>query len=201
MIFQHTFEKVLDGSKTQTRRLVKSGDYAANKIGIYIPDVNAHNKEFGFLWDLNNPYRTSNYGTCIVSEGGRCKWQIGCDYAVQPARGKAAVARIRVTNIRQEDVRLISVEDAKAEGFKDPLQFLETWVSMHDGAVGFFKPSDHKEELAGIDLDTPDDCYRQWLGRKLNWQDQTAEQVMTNIYGRQTDKYMAWALAFELVTS
>lgn len=39
--------------------------------------------------------------------------------------------RVRITNIRRQDVRRISDEDVKAEGFSTPLDFLSTWCQMH----------------------------------------------------------------------
>jgi len=51
---------------------------------------------------------------------------------VQPERGRKAVGRIRLSNIRLEDVRTISLADAQAEGFADVAGFLEVWRLMHD---------------------------------------------------------------------
>lgn len=40
--------------------------------------------------------------------------------------------QIRVTKIRVEDVRNISDEDVKAEGFDSYAEFMETWCGIHD---------------------------------------------------------------------
>lgn len=101
MIFAHTLEKVLNGTKTQTRRLVKAGE------------------------------QLTADGVCIRTARGRRLYQVGKTYAVQPARGKRAVARIRVTRLRCEDVGDISAEDAHAEGFASPCAFLEAWRAIH----------------------------------------------------------------------
>ncbi len=80
-------DRVLDGSKTQTRRLIKPGEVA--RI---------------------HPRR-------VVDLNGRTKWQVGRTYAVQPGRGKRAVGRIRITRIRTERLQDIRPEDVVAEGF------------------------------------------------------------------------------------
>lgn len=116
MIFAHTLEQVLDGTKTQTRRLVKPGD-----ILFYEPDS-----------VIRNP-----------GVNQRVIYEVGKDYAVCPGRGKSQVARIRVLDLKHEDVRSISAEDAKAEGWwynpirqeymADPvLWYLRLWASMYD---------------------------------------------------------------------
>ena len=130
MIFQHTWEKVLSGEKTQTRRIVKPGDgfttpLSVGVVGRYRGHVittipNYAKPSPGF----NNIYSVCN--------GKRTVYQVGKDYAVQPGRGKPAVARIEIVNIRREHVRRISREDAKAEGFVNQYDFFYTWVAMHD---------------------------------------------------------------------
>ena len=107
MIFQHTWQQVLDGSKTHLRRLVKPGDRLFDdtiSLGIspdhplYIPTrVGAwmkHPKEFPF----------------------RLKYECGRTYAVQPGRTEKGIARIRITGIRRERVQDITEEQAIAEG-------------------------------------------------------------------------------------
>ena len=109
MIFQHTWEKVLSGKKTQTRRIMKSGSAMICREGEIQEAYN------GFL-----PI-------------GRPAWVVGKTYAIQPERGQKAVARIQILSIRQEDVREISEEDVFAEGFfYDTPGFLMTWTKMHD---------------------------------------------------------------------
>lgn len=108
MIFQFTWEKVLSGEKTQTRRLSThhSGSYADG------------------AW-------FAVYNTLT----GYPVWQVGRDYAVCPGHGKAQVARIEIVQIREEDVRNISDADVKAEGFADKFSFMRVWVSMHDKEI------------------------------------------------------------------
>jgi hypothetical protein len=78
MIFQHTWQQVLDGSKTQTRRLVKPGEIGVRKGNyIYEGDVLLHI----LTDDKTVPLE-------YVVANNRVKWQVGHTYAVQPGRGK-----------------------------------------------------------------------------------------------------------------
>lgn len=104
MIFQHTLPQVLSGEKTQTRRLVSPQHEA-----VVDPD-----------------------GEIVtVKANGRAKWVVGRTYAVQPGRTLPQVARIRVTHIKQELVTAISAEDALAEGYPTPAEFLQSWQKIH----------------------------------------------------------------------
>jgi hypothetical protein len=120
MIFQYTWEKVLAGQKTQTRRIKKPGET---------------------LWHRND-------GADFVTDGnGRKKWQVGKTYAVQPGRGKPGIGRIRITAILEERVQDITREDAVAEGCAawppsedlngliiGPVgDFMALWNSIHSG--------------------------------------------------------------------
>lgn len=103
MIFAHTLDHVLAGTKVQTRRLVKPNEVLLN--------------------DANMPSR--------VVAGNRTVYQVGKTYAVQPQRGKKSVARILLTNICCEQVNQISEIDAVAEGFANKEAFLDTWQKIH----------------------------------------------------------------------
>ena len=104
MIFQHSWKAVLDGTKTQTRRLCKPGDFARNFWGTALGD----DLRIGMSGDNNRIGR--------VFSQSRLKWQVLETYAVQPGRGQKAITRIRITGIRQERLQDISEEDAVAEG-------------------------------------------------------------------------------------
>ena len=85
--------KVLNGEKTQTRRLFREGDYtwlAPGSAGARITEV----------CDRNH----------------RVKWQVGRSYAVQPGRGKKAIGRFKLLAIRRELLQNISDDDARQEG-------------------------------------------------------------------------------------
>lgn len=101
MIFQHTYEKVLNGTKTETRRLVKSGEY--------------------MLWHKHTVYTLS----------GRIKWQVGNTYAIQPGRGQKAVGYIIIQHIYRQHVQDIMDSQARAEGVADRAEFEALWRTIH----------------------------------------------------------------------
>lgn len=104
MIFQHTLTDILLQNKTQTRRIVK-----ANETAI----------------------RTRYNQIESVLHNDRIKWRVGQTYAVQPGRGKAEVARIRLIRINSQFITRISTADAIAEGFESRQDFLQTWQKIH----------------------------------------------------------------------
>jgi hypothetical protein len=104
VIYQYTWAKVITRQKTQTRRIIKPNESAIR--GRY------------------------NKITSVMS-GGRTKWRVGGSYAVQTGRGKAQVARVRLTRIRSERLSRIGQADAQAEGFASRQAFLQTWDTIH----------------------------------------------------------------------
>jgi hypothetical protein len=103
MIFQHTLEQVLNQQKSQTRRVIKPGEYAVR----------------------------TRYNKILAVHNGRTKWEVGRTYAVQPKRGSSSVARIQITQINSAIITRIRTEDAIAEGFLDRQEFLRTWQNIH----------------------------------------------------------------------
>jgi hypothetical protein len=168
VIFQHTFEAVLSGKKTQTRRIAA-------------PEPNGESCA-GFEM-ISYPM-----GIKAVVRGSRddmkwnVKWQVNKDYAVCPGRGKSQVARIRLTDIRREDVRCISEQDAVAEALYSPFEFLEVWTHMHD------KPAWNAQN--NTDFSDGDESGR--ISHSAAW--------MSWLKGtRPAERYQAWVLTFELV--
>ena len=116
MIFKGTWEKVLDGTKTQTRRPIKAGEL--------------------FYKNQRPPF--------VQSPGGLWKYVVNNTYAIQPGRGKKSLGRIRLEKIRLEHVQNISCKDMIAEGLstnlretdasKDLLrQWENLWNSLYKG--------------------------------------------------------------------
>ena len=134
MIFQHTWEKVLNGEKTQTRRIVKPGDE-------FFPEE---------LGDVASVMHRDYSAYRLVYEVGKI-------YAVQPGRGKPAVARIQITDIRREDVRNISNDDVRAEGYRHVRDFLHVWASMHDSTLERGTWGEHKL------MERPAKRYQAWV--------------------------------------
>lgn len=171
MQFAKTWEKVLSGEKTQTRRLVKLGDKLIELDGLMV----VTRKTWSYVSEWEPPYR---------DQIDRAFFVCGNDYAVQPGRGKAAVGRIRITGIRREDVRNISETDAIAEGFVDRISFLETWVNMHDRSRGFYKDGY---------------LYHQWRGRARGWEVGDQQSIIDALRDRMLIRYDAWVLNFEVL--
>ena len=95
MIFKDELcQRVLYGTKTQTRRLVKNNEYTWFMPESIIVEV----------CDSNN----------------RLKWRVGNNYAVQPGRGRKAVGRIKIIKIQREQLQDISEGDCHAEGVLVP---------------------------------------------------------------------------------
>lgn len=89
MIFKDELcQAVLDGNKTQTRRLVR----------------------------VEERYISNGAIPATVYAWHKIKWQVGRTYAIQPGRGKKAVGRFRLTEIRQERLQDIDEAGAIAEG-------------------------------------------------------------------------------------
>ena len=120
MIFKQ-WRQVLDGTKTQTRRPVKASQ-ESNRWDIETDVINEV-----IQWLDNGKEYPANMRSIYV---------VGRTYAVQPGRGKKSVGRIRVTKIRRERLREISVEDAKAEGANSAppfgMDYIPGWQSLGD---------------------------------------------------------------------
>lgn len=204
MLFQHTWRKVLTGEKSQTRRLVKPDQMMFDRslpTAVFMATGRSRivyevGKTYAVQPSRTHPamiYHPEHpcYGIDIIHPG---------DDHYQMAksgewnyRGQGYIqARIRIADIRREDVRGISYEDACAEGFKHPDGiadtiyggFLHTWCKMHDKqAVWEFDPqrvdywinTGKRRELVGFD---------------------TVKDVIAN---RPAKFYEAWVLTFELV--
>lgn len=65
---------------------------------------------------------------------GDCALHVGRDYAVCPGRGKKAIGRIRIIDVRLEELgRIMEDGEAQREGFGHPREFADVWTAMHNG--------------------------------------------------------------------
>ena len=106
MTFQHSWQKVVSGQKTQTRRLAQDEDK---------------------LWNVHLDERDMEE---VLWRGDRPKWRTDRSYAVQPGRGKKAIARIILLDIRNGHLGYISGEEARAEGFSSLEEFIAGWKKI-----------------------------------------------------------------------
>lgn len=67
---------------------------------------------------------------------GERRWEEGHIYAVQPGRGEAAVASIRVVAVQEVPVVPISLADVRAEGFRSRDEFYARWRALHGAYPG-----------------------------------------------------------------
>lgn len=171
-------EQIVLGNKTQTRRPIKLGEHQHTQI-----------KPFGVY---QNKREKVIIGRDYAVQPGRGQagilWHpetqatitVDAHKLVMERMGAALVnfvpLRIRVLDIRSEDVRHISHADALAEGFchAPKLEFLWTWCSFYDYPM--------YEELLVTEYDpnSPDHC-------PLFLRD------------RADEKYQAWVYSFEVV--
>lgn len=60
-----------------------------------------------------------------------CRYKAGRTYAVQPGRGKKAVARILIRSVTAQAMCDMSDDDVRAEGFRTRDEFVSKWLSMY----------------------------------------------------------------------
>ncbi len=66
-----------------------------------------------------------------VKPGQPCRYVPGRTYAVQPGRGRSQVFRIRVIDVRQEQLGQIDGVTARREGFSTGNAFLDYWRGLY----------------------------------------------------------------------
>lgn len=115
MIFHGTWQMVLNGPKTQTRRLVKEGErFVPGGCSFDGMVVKSSKKSFAAI----------------------LKWEVGRTYAIQPGRGEKAIGRFLLTRIRRESLRSISFDDACAEIGRSNRSF--AWYGTEKGPQELF---------------------------------------------------------------
>jgi hypothetical protein len=108
MQFNETWQQVVAGKKSETRRPVKA-------------------------WEVlhDEKVSTARVGTHMTVYG-RTRFAVGAEYAVQPGRGKKAVGRIQVTDItRSERAMDISPAAARREGFATADAFCAAYARLN----------------------------------------------------------------------
>ena len=78
-------------------------------------------------------------GTKTQTRRHKLRYETGKDYAVQPGRGKHAICRVRITDVRQERLLDISDGDVKAEGFDGREAFLDRWEQINHAPPGKYE--------------------------------------------------------------
>ena len=165
MIFQHTSGLVTSNAKTQTRRLWKAGWVLTTYWSQHIQS----RKAVPAVYD---------------DKAQRVVYYVSQQLAVQPGRGKPAIARIEVLRLWREDVRDISHAEARREGFTNTMEFLATWCNMHDKGARF--------NFGGY-------WYNQWRGPHRKWEVATQGDVMDCLHTRPAERYDALAIEFKLL--
>jgi hypothetical protein len=64
---------------------------------------------------------------------GSCGIKVGQSYAVCPGRGKHAIGRVVVTDVRKAVLGDIDAHEAWLEGFADLLGFVTAWALINGG--------------------------------------------------------------------
>jgi hypothetical protein len=98
-----------------------------------------------------------------VVRAKRTIWTVGNTYAVQPGRGKAAVAHIRILAIHHQDVRHIDNLGAQLEGFSGIDDFLYTWAFMHDKSHVRYIEKNEIQPILRSYWQRPDILYQAWV--------------------------------------
>jgi hypothetical protein len=161
--FQHTLKALLEGRKTETSRIALrepsgTGEFDCEMIRYPMGLLSV--QRFN-AWD----------------EHWRTVWQVGKDYAIQPARAVKSVGRYRVEAIWRQDVRTLTLGQVEAEGFNSLwIGFWETWCKMHDPSA--VTDVQHIRALTGSHLDAkkilmerPAERYQAWrMTIKVLWE-------------------------------
>ena len=162
MIFRQ-WRQVLDGTKTQTRRLWREGDYTW-----ITPELGAVEPPFVRILEVSRHDSQDHH---------RLRWAVGRDYAVQPGRTKKSLGRIKILEIRRENLQDITVKDVEAEGI-DVVRHMPLIVP----------PGTTEERLDALALRVAHGLF------EALW-----DSINTKKGTRWADNPIVWVLAFEFV--
>lgn len=116
--FNHTLAALLSGKKTETSRIIKPGDYHGLSQGLMI----AH-------W---LPSQQGEWYASVHFGNWKTHFEVGKEYAIQPHRTAKSIGKFKIDRIWRQDVRTLTPEQVKAEGFNSLSDFLIIWCKMHD---------------------------------------------------------------------
>lgn len=160
-------------------------------------------------WQTRRPFRAGDIllsgpsRIIRVTKNGkaRLQWQVGKTYAIQPGRGKKAVGYFTLTDLRFEDVRRITAEDAIAEGFDSVPAFLAVWVGFYDRAVTITRLEDGQWHMTfkTVAKITQDSGVTVRVGKMMEEFTGDAQFIRESLWKRPAGPYMAWAHTFALV--
>lgn len=122
MIFRQ-WQQVLDGTKTQTRRAVKPGQFESGRqvIGGYLQHT-AETTSIRYQSAINRPVRDL--------------YRVGNSYAVVPKRCESSVGRIKICSLRAEFLQEITEADARSEGVESVEAYRQLWGSINGKTKG-----------------------------------------------------------------
>lgn len=184
---------VMAGKKTQTRRLAKpiDQDLTYPVDGFPVQQVSGASIQVLPLPTAKTARITA------VKRGERYQWQTGKDYAVIPGMYNKSIGRIRITDIRREDVRQISEEDARAEGFNNRFEFFGVWMSLTTRK--WYRYTD--SELVDMDGERDEsNRWGYWSGRRNSgWLKRSDTEAYQILHEMGLEMFDAWALTFEVV--
>ncbi len=178
MIFQHTHEWIFGVSpatgqpKIHTRRIIKPGQKLVQHVG-----------DDGF--DL----------PVVISQAGKRLHYSGQRVAVQPGHSMKGDGKIYILDIQQQDVRNITNNDARAEGFYHALDFLIWWVGINDISVTYpVSPPTQCSQVSLPYMAVAGPGYNDQY-HHLNWSQWTDQVLMK----RPNSHYQAFAYLFEAI--
>lgn len=105
MIFQNTWEQVLNGTKTEIRQLRKVGDRP--------------------IYDIDGTI------VAVATPTGYTRYRVGNRYIIQPGRRQRMVGWFILQSIRFQWLPFIDDQEVQREGFPHATAFWATWTAKH----------------------------------------------------------------------
>ena len=111
-------EAILQGRKTQTRRVVKQGELGC---------------VYHHLQCLSIYLTPDDKLVYVMRPSGILRWSIGRTYSIQPGRGKRGIGRIWLHHLGCERLQDITYEDIRAEGVSLPPIDPDIMLTQYNG--------------------------------------------------------------------